>query len=155
VPLVATAEYAEQDPRVSGDGRWLAYTSNETGRNEVFVRPFPDVDAGKVQVSASGGFSPLWARDGRELFYVDGANNLIAVRFDASTTFRVTAQETLFPIPNGYARAGNNTIDVTPDGERFLMGRFRTAGGTSGELDAPRLVLVQNFSEELRRRVPR
>jgi hypothetical protein len=153
VTLLATAEYAEQDPRVSPDGGWLAYVSNETGRDEAFVRPFPDAESGKVQVSSSGGFGPLWSRDGRELFYVDGADNVVAVRFDVSSGFRVTARQVLFAIPDGYLRAiGNNGIDVSADGERFLMGRSLTATGAEG--DAPRLVLVQNFAEELRRRVP-
>jgi serine/threonine-protein kinase len=153
-PLLATAEYAEQDPRVSPDGRWLAYVSNETGRDEVFVRPFPEVDAAKVQVSAGGGFGPLWSRDGRELFYVDLAGNMVAVRLDASAEFRVTARDVLFAIPAEYVRgAGNSSIDIAPDGQRFLVGRSLTATGSEDE--APRMVLVKNFSEELRRRVPR
>jgi hypothetical protein len=153
-PLVATAEYAEQGPSVSPDGRWLAYVSNETGRDEVFVRPFPDVEAGKVQVSRNGGFGPLWSRARQELFYVDGADNLVTTRFDTGGGFRVAEQETLFTIPDGYLlAAGNNGIDVAADGQRFLMGRSLSITGVEG--DAPRLVLVQNFSVELRRRVPR
>lgn len=152
--LVATAEYSEQDPRVSPDGRWLAYVSNETGRDEVFVRPFPEVDAAKVQVSVGGGFGPLWSSAGRELFYVDLASNMVAVRFDASAEFRVTARDVLFAIPTGYVRGvGNSSIDIAPDGQRFLMGR--SLRGPVSEGEAPRMVLVQNFSEELRRRVPR
>jgi len=153
-PLIATAEYAEQDPRISPDGRWLAYTSNEAGRDEVFVRPFPDVETAKVQVSATGGGGALWSPRGNELFYVDLAGNMVAVRFDAGTSFRVTARDVLFPIPAEFVRTiGSTTIDVAPDGERFLMGRSLEA--VSDEGDAPRMVLVQNFSEELRRRVPR
>jgi serine/threonine-protein kinase len=156
VPLLATSQYAEQDPRVSPDGRWLAYSSNETGRNEIFVRPFPDVEAGKVQVSVSGGETPFWSRDGREMFYVDAAGNLAAVRFEAGSTFRVTTQGPLFAIPPGIMRAmGSNTIDVAPDGQRFLMGRSLAAAGVADDADAPRLTLVKNFAEELRRRVPR
>jgi hypothetical protein len=153
-PLVATAEYAEQDPRVSPDGRWLAYVSNETGRDEVFVRPYPDVEAAKVQVSASGGFGPLWSHSGPELFYVDRDDNIVAVRFDASRGFRVVGRDVLFPIPEEYVRTiGANGIDVAPDGQRFLMGRSLT--GVDAEGDAPRMVLVRHFSEELRRRAPR
>jgi serine/threonine-protein kinase len=153
LPLLATAEAAERDPAISRDGRWIAYSSTETGRQEVFVRPFPDVGAAKIQVSTDGGSGPLWSRDGRELFYVDGARTLVAVRFDASTGFRVTSQERLFEIPPSHVLwVGLNTVDVTPDGERFLMGRSTLSDGSSG---GPRVVLVHNFFEELRRRVPR
>ena len=62
----------ELNAEVSPDGRWLAYESNETGRNEIYVRPFPNVDAGKRQVSTNGGTQPLWARNGQELFYESG-----------------------------------------------------------------------------------
>ena len=71
VPLVATGAFWEQAPAISRDGRWLAYSSNETGRHEIFVRPFPDVDAGKWQVSTGGGIQPVWAHNGRELFFAD------------------------------------------------------------------------------------
>ncbi len=156
VPLLATSQYAEQDPRVSLDGRWLAYTSNETGRNEIFVRPFPDVEAGKVQVSVSGGDSPIWSREGRELFYVDAAGNMVSVLFEAGSTFRVTRQAPLFAIPTGIMQAmGASMVDVAPDGQRFLMGRSLAAAGAADDADAPRLTLVKNFDEELRRRVPR
>ncbi|MEQ1857857.1 MAG: protein kinase [Longimicrobiales bacterium] len=154
LPLLAAAAYAERDPAISRDGRWIAYSSNETGRQEVFVRPFPDVDAAKIQVSTDGGSGPLWSRDGRELFYIDGARRLVAVRFDASSGFAVTAQERLFEIPPSHIGGlGVTTVDVTPDGERFLMGR--SVAGSDGVPDGPRLVLVHNFFEELRRRVPR
>ena len=62
-------KYHETQPQISPDGRWMAYVSDESGKSEVYVRPFPDVDKGKWQVSTSGGDSPLWSPDGRELFY--------------------------------------------------------------------------------------
>jgi Tol biopolymer transport system component len=68
----------EEAPALSPDGRWLAYVSNETGRREVFVRPFPDVESGKWQVSTAGGVSPVWAHSGRELFFVSGAEELVS-----------------------------------------------------------------------------
>ena len=67
-PLLQT-EITEFDPRISPDGRWIAYVSNETGRNEVYVRPYPDVDDGKWQISTDGGEEPLWHPGGRELFF--------------------------------------------------------------------------------------
>ncbi len=69
--IVATG-YDEEGAALSPDSRWLAYVSNEQGENEVFVRPFPDVNGGKWQVSSGGGSAPLWAHNGRELFYVAG-----------------------------------------------------------------------------------
>ena len=65
-------KHTETVPQVSPDGRWMAYTSDETGQNEIYVRPFPEVNEGKWQVSTGGGDSPLWSPDGRELFYRSG-----------------------------------------------------------------------------------
>jgi serine/threonine-protein kinase len=156
VPILATAEYAEFDPKVSPDGRWLAYSSNETGRDQVFVRPFPEVESGKFQVSTNGGFGPLWSRVAPELFYVDGAGDMVVARFEDRGGFRVTSTETLFTIPTEFIQgAGNNGIDLAPDGQRFLMARAMSAGTDAVEENQPRLILVQNFSEELRQRVPR
>ena len=69
VPVAADSGFDENAPVLSPDGRWLAYVSDETGQDEVWVRPFPNVDAGRWQVSARGGTEPLWAHSGRELFY--------------------------------------------------------------------------------------
>ena len=72
VPLVASP-FTELQPALSRDGRWLAYTSNESGTNEVYVRPFPDTGRGPVQVSNGGGAEPRWSPDGREVFFLDAA----------------------------------------------------------------------------------
>src|SRR5690348_4195400 len=71
VPLVATG-FTEQEPAISPDGRWLAYASNESGANEVYVRPFPATTAARWQVSTGGGEAPRWSSDGRELYFYDG-----------------------------------------------------------------------------------
>ena len=68
------------DAEISPDGRWLAYHSNESGRFEVFVRPFPNVDAARWQISSDGGTRAAWSRDGKELFYLDAKNLLTSVR---------------------------------------------------------------------------
>jgi len=162
VPLRLLAEdYDEAAPAISPDGRWLAYGSNETGSYEVFVRPFPNVNDGKVQVSNAGGTSPLWATNGRELIYHDRQAALVAVSFETEPSFRVTGRTPLFTVPEGYVgRGGTNSFitglyDVAPDG-RFLMmrpaGDASPAEGESGE--QPRIVLVLNWFEELTRRVP-
>jgi serine/threonine-protein kinase len=133
----------EQDPAVSPDGRWLAYVSNESGRSEVFVRPFPNVADGRSQVSINGGQYPRWSRDGRELYYVDPLGVIVATQFATEPTFRVLEQEMLFTLQ------GMNLYDVASDG-RFLVLESADAAGAGGDV-----ILVQNFFEELRRTVGR
>jgi serine/threonine-protein kinase len=150
-PLVKT-KFPERNGEISPDGKWLAYQSNESGLSEIYVRPFPNVDAGRWQVSTGGGTQPLWARDGKELFYraVDGAVMRAAV--DGGTTFKSDTPMRLFPGP--YLAGGGNggrTYDMSPDGKRFLM----VKEGAPDERAAPHsLILVQNWFEELKRLVP-
>ncbi len=150
IPLIVTDEFSEQGPAISRDGRWLAYSSNETGRDEVFVRPFPEVDGGKWQVSTEGGISPVWANNGRELFFVNPeTRELVTAEFATSPTFRRLRLETLFTIPSSYSLnpTGNSDFyDISPDDERFLMARRQ-----GREEEASLFVLVLNFFEELRR----
>ena len=151
-PLVASPEFAEAAPAMSPDGKWLAYSSNETGRDEVFVRPFPNVDSTRVRVSTDGGIAPVWAKGGRELFFVDEDRGLVAAQFDP-VSGQVLAKETLFTIPAVYrVGSGLNFYDVSSDGERFLMARPYT--GDTEDAEPPGFVLVQNFFEELKRLVP-
>jgi serine/threonine-protein kinase len=150
-PLVTSAEFQEHGPALSPNGRWLAYSSDETGRHEVFVRPFPDVAATRVRVSVDGAYAPVWAKSGRELFFVGAERELVATQFDPASG-RSLAQETLFTTPDGYLLGiGNNFYDVSTDGERFLMARPYVG---DREDVASRFVLVQNFFEELKRLVP-
>ena len=151
IPLVATPEFAEGEPALSPDGRWLAYSSNETGRYEVFVRPLPDVNSARVRVSSDGGLGPLWAHSGRELFFVDEDRGLVAAQFDPGSG-QVLGQETLFTIPAGYlVNPGDNFYDITSDDQRFLM--VRPYQG-EGEAAATEVIVVENFFEELKERVP-
>ncbi|HSH75774.1 MAG TPA: hypothetical protein VLA09_08835, partial [Longimicrobiales bacterium] len=159
-PLRLLAEdYDEASPAISPDGRWLAYGSNETGAFEVFVRPFPDVDAGKVQVSNAGGTSPLWSPDGTELFFHDAQAQVVSVHFESEPAFRVTERTPLFTVPEGFVgRGGANTFitgqyDVGPDG-RFLMMRPAGDAPIVGEGERARVIVVLNWFEELRARVP-
>ena len=154
VPLVSS-EFDEAAPMLSPDGRWLAYHSNETGRREVFIRPFPDVDRGKWQVSNDGGRQPVWSPDGRELFYVTGGSgnfgrrDLMVAEIDTGPPFAIAERRRMFTLPEGYYFANNaRSFDVTPDGERFLMARV-----ISSDDDPSRLILVQNWFTELEARV--
>jgi serine/threonine-protein kinase len=150
VPLMASPEYDEQDPALSPDGAWLAYTSNETGRPEVYVRSYPNVDSTRVRVSTDGGFQPVWAKDGHELYFVSGGapKQMMAARLDVASG-RVTGRQALFDMPptSLLVNAGNNSYDVSADGEWFLMAR--DVGGVADEV-----ILVLNFFEELKRLVP-
>jgi hypothetical protein len=109
------------------------------------VRSFPNVDAGRWTISTNGGFDPVWSDDGTELFYKSGTE-LIAVEIATNPTFAPGRQTTLFSV-DGYMNQGNFVqYDVGRDG-RFVM--LKAAAGT---VDATRLILVQNFFEELRAR---
>jgi Tol biopolymer transport system component len=146
VPLL-TAGAREESPALSPDGRLLAYASDESGTSEIYVRPFPDVTSARWQVSLSGGSTPVWARSGRELFYLNGRQELVAVELRPGPGFSVGEPRALFPA-SGYNLGGNVQVyDVTPDGRRFVMVRSLSGDGET------ELVLVQNWFEELRARV--
>ena len=146
--------YMENQPKTSPDGRWMAYTSNESGKKEIYVRSFPDVNKGRWQVSASGGNSPLWAPDGRELFYRNG-DAVMAVSVRTGPGFSIDGTPlVLFRGP--YIQESNmegTPWNIHPDGKRFLMMK---PGGTDSTSAAPRprITVVVNSFEELKQRVP-
>ena len=149
VPLVASPVFSETSPALSPDGRWLAYTSDESGRNEVYVRPYPNVDAGPWQVSQAGGVSPHWSHTGRELFYENGAKALVAAAVVPGVTFTVGAQVTLFNT-SGFAGTGGAVnylhYDVAPDDQRFVFFRKPTE---NGEVTVDPLVQMVNWNVEV------
>ena len=152
VPLLVT-DFDEMAIALSPDGRWMAYQSDETGRTEVFVRPFPNTDAGKKQVSSGGGLAPLWSRNGKELFYLSGTNNMMAVRVAPGAMLEVSAPEVLWHVRDellGAEALYYTPWDVARDG-RFIMARL-----VSGELNqAGVLVVVENWIEELKAKLKR
>jgi len=140
--------FAVSSPSVSPDGRWMAYTSEEWGKSEVYVRPFPDVNKGKWQVSTSGGEDPLWSPDGRELFYRNG-NSVMAVAVQTEVTFKYGKTEALFQ--GKY----DSTWDISRDGKRFLMLKALTSSTAGPAAEGPRKInIVVNWTEELKQRVP-
>jgi serine/threonine-protein kinase len=148
-PLVQ-GPFGERAARFSPDGRWLAYTSNESGRDEVYVQAFPG-PGGKWQVSTEGGAQPVWARSGRELFYRSG-DKLLAVSTTLGATFSARALRVLFALPldQGNPVRGDPAYDVSLDGQRFLM--LKQAGpGLAG--DGGQINVVVNWSTELARRI--
>ena len=147
VPLEVT-DFQERYIALSPNGRWLAYVSNRSGPDEVYVRPFPEAGSGLVQVSTNGGFEPVWAHNGRELFYRNGANELVAVQFMEDPTFTTVREEILFPMDEYLTSNGRPMYDVSPDDQRFVMLRI------DAEAEDTELILVDNWAEELREGVP-
>ena len=142
VPLVAT-KFTEVSPALSPDGRWLAYTSNESGQYEIYVVPFPNTGDAKWMVSMHGGTEPLWSHSGRELFYRD-AKNLVAVAVKTSPTFSLGRSATLFPSAGFASYYVTPQYAVAPNDRRFLMVRLLATGTPD------KLVVVDNWFEELK-----
>jgi serine/threonine-protein kinase len=134
---------------LSPDGKWIAYQSNESGRDEIYVRPFPSVNTGRWQISSAGGSRPVWARNGRELFFLDESLRLVAVPVQAGATFNSGNPAILFELPST-PTATARTYDVAPDG-RFLVIKFPKNDKTS---NAPALNVVINWTDELERLMP-
>ncbi|MGH9317802.1 MAG: TolB family protein, partial [Thermoanaerobaculia bacterium] len=138
--------FNERAARFSPDGHWLAYTSNESGRDEVYVQPFPG-PGGKWQISVSGGTEPVWSHDGSEIFFRSG-RQVMAVRVAYLGTFSAEGPRVLFEGRFVPTRRGEAAYDVSPDGQRFLMVR-------RDEQSVPtHLNVVLDFLEELKRRAP-
>jgi serine/threonine-protein kinase len=143
-PLL-TAPYDESAPALSPDGRWLAYVSTETGRGEVFVRPFPEVETGKWQISRDGGSSPVWAHSGRELFFISSGRELMSQSVGPGAAFQRGEQRVLFPLYGMFFMDGHYpALDVSPDDQRFLMVRPKSAA------EAQVLTMVENWLEEVK-----
>jgi eukaryotic-like serine/threonine-protein kinase len=153
MPLVQSP-FIERNGIFSPDGRWIAYDANDSGRFEIYVRPFPDVNSGHWQVSTTGGTRPLWARNGQELVYVSLTGALMRVGVErgpswAATTPTLLVKEGYFTNPSVFT---GRTYDIAPDGQRFLMIK---EGGSSDQIAAPaQIIVVQHWAEELQRLVP-
>ena len=141
VPLLATP-YTELHPALSPDGRWLAYTSNESGNNEVYVRPFPNTNGGRWQVSNGGGSEPRWSADGREIFFIDPARGLVAAQVRTAPTFAVTGLQNLFAAPTLAFDSYHQSYAVSPDGRAFYFFATHQSERGTGEL---RIVLVRHW----------
>ncbi len=148
--LLLQTEFSESDSQVSPDGRWIAYRSDESGQNEVYVRPFPNVDEGKWQISRDGGRGPVWAPDGRELFYT-GQGTMMVASIDTEPTLSPGTPEVLFEMELGFLPLAR-PWDISPDGERFLMIR---AGAPTEETSAPTdIIVVQSWLDEVKATLP-
>ena len=146
-PLIHT-RFDEAAAEVSPDGRWLAYYSNESGRNEVYVRPFPEVDTGRWQISTEGGSKPVWSADGRELFYLGPETAMMRVTVQTAPAFSAGSPSKLFNGSPYYLAYTNRQYDVSRDGQRFLM--IKNASTAAQETStSPTITVVLNWVEAL------
>ena len=137
---VVSTPAGEVSPGFSPDGRWIVYSSDESGRSEVYVQPFP-ASGGKWQISTSGGNQPVWSRDGGELFFVSLDSKLMAVNVKTSPGFEAGAPQALFELP--LKSVIGRRYDPSADGKRFLV------NATMGEVKSSPVTLVQNWAAGL------
>ena len=142
------SQYSEWYPEFSPDGRWMAYTSDESNRQEVYIRPFPGPGM-KQQVSSEGGSEPLWARDGKQLFY-RRPNQVWVVDVRTDGVFVAGKPRLLFEKPGYGSGYPIRAYDLSLDSQRFLMVKEEQRKPTP----VTEIILVQNWFEELKRLVP-
>jgi serine/threonine-protein kinase len=149
--IKAGADYDVVDPQISPDSRWIAYVSSETGQENVFVRPFPDVNEGKWQISTDGGSGPLWAHSGRELFYVNANTDVVDVGVRTKPTFSPETGKVLFHLDPARYAIPNWCCqwDIAPGDQRFLMARLVGTGNSAVQ----QIILVQNWLQEVKAKV--
>ena len=146
-------KYIKTTPQFSPDNEWIAYTSNKSGRNEVYVRSFPEAEEALEQISTDGGFSPLWSPNRSQLYYRNG-DHVIAVTYDIKRGFKVVNSEVLFQ-DTYYSSAppSDSLWDIHPNGKRFLMMK-EAATDSKADKSRLRIDIIQNWFEELKERVP-
>ncbi|HKV80224.1 MAG TPA: hypothetical protein VJP02_18895 [Candidatus Sulfotelmatobacter sp.] len=148
-PFANTA-FSEEQGRFSPDTRWIAYASDESGRSEIYIQPFPAPSNGgsKTPISRDGGSQPRWRRDGKELFYSSPDGKLMAVDVTEGPIFKVGTPRTLFQVPVsqiGHNEGGLQVLgwDVAPDGKRFLIDTATTSSES--------VTVVLNWTAELKK----
>jgi serine/threonine-protein kinase len=142
-PLVAS-RFNEQYVGVSPDGRWISFVSDQSGRDEVYVRDLAG-ERDQVLVSLDGGSEPIWSPDGRELYYRETQQNdpyLVAAGIATTPTLAVTRRERLLPIGDIVATGPHANYDISPDGKTFVMVRRSPSA---------RIVVLQNLPALVRR----
>jgi serine/threonine-protein kinase len=155
VQLLIHTKFNEQNGEVSPDGRWLAYQSNESGQDEIYVRPFPAVDEGRWQVSSGGGRHPAWSRNGRELFYTDTkAQALMAAPVQTTSNFGTGNPAKIVDMRAYITDPTARPYDVSPDGLKFLMVKKSTIGDRPASTSSGSMNVILNWFEELKARVP-
>jgi serine/threonine-protein kinase len=138
----------ENNPRFSPDGRWIAYASNESEHEEVYVRPFPIGGTGKWQVSAGGGGNPFWSNNGREMFYQAPDHRIMVVDYTLSGGAFVPGKPRLWSDKRIVATSVPN-LDIAPDGKHFLV-----FSASEQEQEPVHVTMWLNFFNELSKRIP-
>jgi serine/threonine-protein kinase len=142
-PLVRT-DYDNYGAVISPNGKWIAYGSNESHQDEVYVRPFPAVDSARWTISVSGGVEPMWSRNGRELFFRTRSGDMMAVPIAPGPTFQAGTPVKLFNAPFLLASERHHAYDVSLDGQQFVMVR-------NPQSRAQTLGVILNWGAEINR----
>jgi Tol biopolymer transport system component len=146
-PVLNNPQYAERGGHVSANNRFIAYQSDESGTFQIYVRPFPNVDQGRWQVSSDGGSFPLWSPDGRTLYYTSPTNQVLAVPVQLGASFAFGKPTVALDFSDRTPSVYRN-FDVTPDGSQFVITRLANRARGSSQI-----VVVLNWFDELLRRV--
>jgi serine/threonine-protein kinase len=146
MPGAASEGFTELHPALSPSGRWLAYASNESGQNEIYVRPFPG-PGGRWQVSNAGGVAPRWSADGREVYFLSFDGRIMAAQVREGPAFAVTGVQPLFEIGDLFFDSFHQAYDVGRDGSFYFLAPQRR----SGVAEAP-LVLANDWFADVRAR---
>jgi Tol biopolymer transport system component len=141
IPLIAT-RFQDTEPALSPDGHWLAYVSNESGRDEIYIVPFPNTRTARFAISSNGGGTPIWAHSENELFYRDQVGDIFAVAIRSRPKLSSGKPRRLFAAP--YNQFPYGTFGISPDDRRFLMVHQLSAATPD------KLIVVENWFEELK-----
>jgi Tol biopolymer transport system component len=144
---VSASTFDEYAPAISPDGRWVAYVSIESGREEVYVRPFPNTSDARWQVSTEGGAAPAWSHSGRELFYITADGHLRSVAVQGGQEFHPGAHQDLFSVKQLSCSPFHTCYAISPDDRSFLM---LQPWGASTKAPEPYLELTLNWTDELK-----
>jgi serine/threonine-protein kinase len=146
-PIATSPQFDERAATLSPDGQWIAYESDETGRDEIYVRPFPRAaNGGRRQISSEGGAEPLWSHSGREIFYRAASGEMMTVPVTTTPTFAPGTPHALFPAGKYATGPSYRAYDVSPDDRRFLM---LAPVSDSVQATPNRLVVVEHWFQEL------
>jgi hypothetical protein len=147
--VVANGPADEYMPVISPDGRWIAYASNESGREEIYVRPLPEVDRARWQVTPNGGTNPVWAHSSRELFYIAPGDSMVAATVGGASDFEVTGRRALFSTQPFVFQPWHGAFGIRPGDQQFILLQ-RT---TSVDPRDRRLNVVLNWFTEVEEKV--
>jgi serine/threonine-protein kinase len=146
---------SEFEPAFSPDGRWMAYTSNQSGSYEVYVRPFSAGEGGRWLISAGGGLHPIWSRNGRGLFYETPDNRIMVATYSVNGDSFVPDRPRLWSASRIFDPAAGPLVwnlDLAPDGKLFAV--FRRPDSTGEQRGSVHVTFLENFFDYLKRRVP-